>query len=385
MQNLTLVCKLNPTFAQVAKIEATLKEFAAACNYVNEHIKPSITSKRTIQDRMYDLIRQQFELSSNLVVRVCARVGANRKTAQLKGKEIKKFRPTSADYDSRIFTFREKDWSASLTLVGGREHIAMTLGSYQRGKLKGRQPTSAQLCKHRDGKYYLHIQLKDETQEPAKANIVIGVDFGRRDIAVTSEGDNWDGEQIKQVRDRFARTRASLQSKGTKNSKRVLKRLSGRERRYQAWMNHTISRSIIQRAGQTNSAIAIEDLTGIRERTNQEPRKKVERRRSNNWAFYQLRLFLTYKGSKEGVRIVVVPPQYTSKTCHQCLHIHPDPDKSYQSGKRFKCGNCKWHGDADFNGSQVIRLLGSCVTRAEESWLSCEIVGGSKARALCVA
>lgn len=379
MQNLTLVCKLNPTPEQAAKIKATLQAFADACNWVNEHVKSSITSKRTIQTLVYEQVRQQFGLSANLAVRVCARVGANRTAAKSKGKKVKAFRPSSADYDSRIFAFRENDWSASLTLIGGRERVPMALGSYQRGKLKGRQPTSAQLCLHRDGNFYLHIQLKDEAPEPAKASNVIGVDFGRRDIAVTSEGDKWDGEGIKQVRDRFSRVRASLQSKGTKNAKRVLKRLSGRERRYQAWLNHTISRNIIDRAKQTDSAVAIEDLTGIRDRTNQQPRNKTERRRSNSWAFYQLRTFLEYKGIQAGVEVVAVSPRYTSQTCHHCLHI------GQRSGKSFKCGNCGYHGDADLNGSQVIRLLGQCVTLPGESWLFCEITRGSKAHALGVA
>lgn len=46
-QILTLVCKLQPTPEQVAKIEVTLKAFAGACNYANQTVKPAITNKRT--------------------------------------------------------------------------------------------------------------------------------------------------------------------------------------------------------------------------------------------------------------------------------------------------------------------------------------------------
>ncbi|MGC9504697.1 RNA-guided endonuclease TnpB family protein [Baaleninema sp.] len=121
-------------------------------------------------------------------------------------------------------------------------------------------------------------------------------------------------------------------AKGTKGAKRLLKRLSGRERRYQSWVNHNISKQIVRRAKDTQSIIALEDLTGIRERTNRQPRTKTERRRSNSWAFYQLRLFIDYKAIKEGVEVVRVPPAYTSQTCHNCLHIHPQKGKSYRSG-----------------------------------------------------
>ena len=346
-QVLTIVCKLNPTSAQVAMIEATLKAFADGCNYANEQIKPQITSKTTIQNMVYQDLRSMFGLSANLAVRACARVGANRKTAKQKGKPVQTFKPTSADYDARIFALREKDWTASLTLIGGREHLRIDVGNYQRGKLKGRKPTSAQLCLHRDGKFYIHIQVKDEVTEPIKSNQVIGVDFGRRDIAVTSIGDKWDGKQIQKVRDKFARVRTSLQkkaSKGTRSTRRrarqILQLLSGSERRYQQWLNHNISKLIVLSALQNNAIIAIEDLTGIRERTNSQPRNQIERRRSNSWAFFQLRMFLSYKSLKYGVELVAVNPAYTSQTCAECLHIHPVKGKSYRSGKVFKCGHC---------------------------------------------
>ncbi len=130
------------------------------------------------------------------------------------------------------------------------------------------------------------------------------------------------GKPIQKVRDKFAKARASVQkksTKGTRSSRRrcrqLLKRLSGKEQKFQSWLNHNISRAIINQAKSQNAIVAIEDLTGIRERTNTQPRNKTERRRSNSWAFYQLRFFLEYKGIKAGVEVVAVPPQYTSQTC----------------------------------------------------------------------
>jgi putative transposase len=93
---------------------------------------------------VYNEIRALFGLSANLTVRACARVGANRKTAKLKDKQVLTFKPTSADYDPRIFSFREKDWTVSLTLMNGREHIKIDVGNYQRGKLKANISTVMQ-------------------------------------------------------------------------------------------------------------------------------------------------------------------------------------------------------------------------------------------------
>ena len=178
----------------------------------------------------------------------------------------------------------------------------------------------------------------------------------------------------------FPFVRASLQKKapkGTRTIRRrcreVLRRLSGRERRYQQWLNHNISKSVVRRAVSLSASIAIEDLTGIRERTNGQPRNKTERRRSNSWAFYQLRMFIEYKALGAGVRVIPISPAYTSQMCHQCLHIHPVKGKSYRSGKIFRCGHCNWLGDADFNGANNITLVGLSINQPGGTGLSCKL------------
>jgi putative transposase len=181
-QVLTIVCKINPTPEQVARIEATLKAFADACNYINEVVEPKLTHNVTIQNQVYTQIREQFGLASNLAIRAINRVSANRKTAKRMGKPVRKFLPTSADYDARIFSLREKDWSVSLTLVGGRERFLVDVGSYQKGKLSGFTPTSATLVKHQNGTYSVNIQVKDDAPPRQDSKGVIGVDLGRRDI-----------------------------------------------------------------------------------------------------------------------------------------------------------------------------------------------------------
>ena len=376
-QALTLVVKLNVEPEQASQLEETCQAFANACTWINENVNHRLTNRNSIQAVCYNDVKEKFRLKANHIVRACARVGANRLTAKAKGRKVKGFKPTSFDCDGRTFSFREKDWTISVSTLGKRLRIPLNASNYHRGKLTGQKPTSAQICKHKDGQWYAHIQIKHSVPEPKNTSNVIGVDFGRREIAKTSTDQGWDGQDIQQKRDQFSRVRASLQKKasqGTRSSRRrcreVLKRLSGREKRYQKWLNHNISKQIIEEARQTNSTVAIEDLTGIRERTNQKPRNKTERRRSNNWAFYQLRTLLEYKGIKEGVKVVAVPPAYTSQTCHCCNHI------GIRTNKNFKCSNqyCGWVGDADLNGALMIKKWGESVNSPRGSEiLSCRI------------
>jgi IS605 OrfB family transposase len=378
-QFLTLVVKLQASTEQQQLLSDTANAFSSACNWINQNVNPNLTNKNSIQAVCYKDVKDQFGLTANHVVRACARVGANRLTAKYKDKKVKGFKPTSFDCDARTFRFIEKDWTVSISTTGKRLTVPLRASNYHRGKLTGQNPTSAQICLHKDNCWYVHIQLKSETPKTGKTDNVIGVDFGRRDLAVTSTGKSWSGQEIQETRDQYSRVRASLQKKasqGTRSSRRrarqILKRLSGRERRYQAWLNHNISKSIINDAKESNAFVSIEDLTGIRERTNSKPRNKTERRRSNSWAFYQLRAFLEYKGISEGVEVIAVNPAYTSQTCHCCLHI------GVRTEKRFKCSNkvCGWLGDADENGSKMVAKQGLSVNQPGGSWLSCEITGG---------
>jgi putative transposase len=378
-QVLTVSCKLQVTPEQVATIEATLKAFAEACEYVNGTVKPNLMNELAIQSLVYQDVRAKFGLSSQLAIHAIRRVAGNRKTAKKDGKPVKGFKPTSATYDVRTFSFREKDWMVSLTMLGGRERFALAIGNYQRGLLKGQTPKTATLAKRKDGNYYLNIQLESIPPEPKETNDVIGCDLGRTDIVVSSEGDKFSGKEITNVRNKHAALRAKLQqksSKGTRSTRRrcreLLKRLSGKERRFQSHTNHVISYRLIQRAKAENKAVAIEDLTGIRERTNRLPQSKKNKRLGNSWAFYQLRQFLTYKAIKHGVKLVLIDPRYTSQTCHNCFHLHPVAGESYRSGKRFTCGYCSWSGDADYNGAQNIAALGKVTINSPcGSGLSC--------------
>ncbi|MGY2838263.1 RNA-guided endonuclease InsQ/TnpB family protein [Thermostichus sp. MS-CIW-41] len=387
-QVLTVSCKLKVSQSQAAKLDATMDAFVQALNWVNQNTPEKVVNAVKLQSLCYYQIRARFGLSSNLAQQVCRRLAGARKVAQQKNRPVKAFKRGFATYDARIFSFREKDWTVSLTTVGGRERFELAIGRYQRERLAGSNPKSATLVKRKDGSYSIQICVETEPSPPQRTGRVLGVDLGRTDIAHTSEGDNWNGQQLNRIRDHYSRLRAVLQrkaSKGTRSSRRrcrqLLQRLSGKERRFQAWVNHRISKAIVSRAKATNSAIALEDLTGIRERVNQQPRSKAERRRANSWAFYQLRQFLEYKARAAGVSLILVPPAYTSQTCHRCLHIHPEQGKSYRSGKSFKCGHCGWEGDADLNGANVIALLGAVVNQPRGSGLFCSLVEQSRLRA----
>ena len=140
-----------------------------------------------------------------------------------------------------------------------------------------------------------------------------------------------------------------MQSVNTKSAKRHLKKLSGKEHRFATNTNHIISKNIVKKAKGTSSAIAIEDLSGIRMR---ETVKKGNRYMHNSWAFYQLRLFIEYKAMEAGIPVIVIDPHNTSRECPNC---HTISKKNRPERSVFKCISCGLKGEADYIASLNIR------------------------------
>ena len=343
----TVVCKLAPTSEQRAEIEVTLIAFAAACDFAADTAREiGSTNKVKVQQAGYQEIRTCFGLSANLAIRAIARACAALKVpAQMHAR----FRPTSIDYDARIFSFREWDWTFSLTLLHSRARIKTRLGDRQHRMLRGRHPTSAVLVKRRDGALFLHVQVEQEDPDPIEPAGVLGVDLGVVNLAVTDDGETFAGAAVETVRRRYARRRRELQPQKSKSARKRLRRIRMRESSFRKNQNHVISKRLVEKAKGTASAIALEDLVGIGTRTTA---RKADRSRLKGWAFYQLRSFIEYKAASAGVPVLLVDPAYTSQQCSLCGHTAKTNRRSRDD---FRCHGCGLALPADLNAAINIR------------------------------
>lgn len=352
---------------QCESIDSTLKQFAWACNQILAVAKTeNCWSATKLQKLTYYDIRALTKLKANHVCNAVRRV-VNAKSSTGK---VKEFRATSIALDVRTFIY--KDGFVGITLVDKRHWFEWKLSWEQRRILEGKHLSFATLSRTRSGQYFLNVAVEvDCDRHYISKDRAIGVDLGRRAIAATSTSESWDGEQLNKTRDRYAKVRAKVQSKRSRSGRRLLRRLSGRERHFQQWVNHNISKLIVSTAKKNCAIISMENLTNIRQSLNAKPRDKQERRRTNNWSFYQLRLFIQYKANIAGIPVVFVPPAYTSQVCSHCNHIHPDPAKSFRREKRFVCGYCGADCDADYNAARNIAAYGVTINSPEAPKLSC--------------
>ena len=111
-------------------------------------------------------------------------------------------------------------------------------------------------------------------------------------------------------------------------------------------------------------------MTNIRWTTT--PKSKNNKTELNRWSFYQLRQFLTYKSLLNGVKLVVIPPAYTSQTCSVCHHIGTK-ENSFRKGKKFACTNCGNVTDADINAAHNIAAWGVSVITPEKNNMFCSL------------
>jgi putative transposase len=261
-----------------------------------------------------------------------------------------------------------------LRFIGEPAQIAM-LRAYRCGE------TDLVIRRGRGGAMVAYLIATIEVPDPPvhtgehlhRADGWIGVDLGVQNIAVTSDralarelmttygADAADGAagrgSVKDRRTRNRELRQKLQKKNTKSAKRLLRKRARTEARFAANVNHQISKRIVAEAERTGRGIAVEELTGIRERVRF---RKPQRATHASWAFAQLGAFLTYKAARAGVPFVHVDPAYTSQRCTHCGYIDR---RNRISQAEFVCRDCGFIAEhSDILGADNIAL------RAADTW-----------------
>jgi putative transposase len=359
---LTAAIQLLPTPDQADALKRTLEAANAACNSISQLAWESRTFRQfAIHKLTYQAVRETFSLAAQLAVRCIGKVADAYK---LDRKTQRTFQPYGAvPYDDRILSYNLKGSAVSIWTLDGRQAIPFVCGDRQR-ELLATQRGETDLAFVR-GKWYLFVACEVETPEPIDAEEALGVDLGIVNLATDSDGETFSGEQVERRRQWYACRRQALQKVGTKSAKRHLKRLAGRQRRFQKDTNHVISKRLVAKAERTKRAIALEDLKSIRQRAR--VKGPQQRARHSNWAFGQLRACISYKAQRAGVTVSFIAPVYTSQRCSACGHTER---ANRRSQAEFCCVVCGHASPADYNAA--INIERAAVKRPMVSSLRAE-------------
>ena len=328
-----------------------------------------ITANSTARDALYEELREETELTANLVQEAIRRAvqatkGCVERWRQGKRVSQPEFTSWSMLYDKRSATFYRN--KVSLSTVNGRVECEFELPSdsltpYEQYVLSEEFEFRASTLQYDavDDEFYFHITTqKYDSEEDGSDNAevsadtehqtVLGIDLGVNSLAVSSTGTFWHGDDYDHWCREFEKRRGEMQQCETQAAHNALLRLGKREDAWRKQYIHTVANELVSEAVEHDcDVIAFEDLTDIRERL---PHAKWH----HVWAFRRLFEYVSYKAPERGVSVEQVEPNHTSQRCSRtdCGFTHDDN----RHGEHFECQKCGYEVNADYNGAKNIGL-----------------------------
>jgi len=365
---LTLKIKLETTQQASQSLSETQKTYLVALNHTSEvAFEKKVFNSVALHHITYRDVRELTKLPANLVCsarNVVAEAYKRDKDKHHRWKETVAMR-----YDARTLTVKLDQEYATLTTLDGRARVNLILSDYHRQYLDGTWEVEPTATVSRKGRtWYLHLIVTKGIPD-SQSNGVIGVDSGIVRIATVNTGKVFNSGIIKHIRERRFKQRRDLQSARHKsrNQRRLLKRLAGKEKRSVEWLLWNVANGIVDEALKANAGtIAVEDLKGIRARIRV---AKKQRLIQHGWPFSSLFLKIAHVASKQGIKVESVDARNTSRAC-RCGHV----DKANRTTQSmFRCVVCGYSHNADYVASHnvaaryVEQRCESVTTRSESA------------------
>ena len=345
-------------------LEDTVDTFLWSAQYVVDHAFQGeyvTTSKTTLDDETYDDVREKtngfngglVQAARNKAAEACKSVVGRWRTGKKASKPT--FTSPHVIYDHRTATFH--DDYVSLATTDGRIEADYVLPDEDSDTPHSEYLFSDEYeirgaeLHYQNGDWVLHVHCKKEVesdtseQATTENGTVLGVDLGVNNLAVTSTGTFWTGDEFDHWRREYEKRRGSLQQCGTRwahqNSQSVGRKEEGRFKT----MLHRISNELVAEARENEcSVVAFEDLTDIRERTGASWGHK--------WAFDRLHEYVEYKAEEYDITVEQVDPGNTSRRYSECGFTHLDN----REDEDFECLKCGYENHADYNAAKNIGL-----------------------------
>ena len=230
-------------------------------------------------------------------------------------------------------------WVKIATLDKGKP-LLFPIKSYDYAELyfKNWQPLKGGRLLKQNNHWLLELTFQKETPAKKEKGKVIGIDMGIKKLIVTSEGKEY-GKDIEKLMNKIQRKQ--------QNSKAFKKALKERD--------YYINQAVKELPFKKIKCLVMEAIKNIKRNIAKERRlRKSFRTKFQRWTYCQLfkRIKLTTEAA--GVHLQLVNPAHTSQACSKCGFVR----KQNRINEIFKCRNCGYTLDADYNASLNILNLG---------------------------
>tara|TARA_Y100000034_G_scaffold36917_1_gene45392 strand:- start:1134 stop:2279 length:1146 start_codon:yes stop_codon:yes gene_type:complete len=337
--------KLLGDMTKISNVSSSYKE---AANWLSQIIykrgKPG--SPNALHHEFYGTIRQKFQLPSQLTCSLFKHVVAS-------------YRSMKSNKKWKLAIYKKPTipicWKRDFNLSKIR---GLTIWK-DKFQYKSRKLPEGKWCDSKlkliNNQWYLFLTIEVDVPEPKQSGTIVGIDSGQKNLltAVDKKSNKTlyvSGNRLNHKRLCIRQTRAKVASVGTPSAKRLLKRLSGKEKAVTQEMLHLASKQVVTFAESVNAKVVVmEDLTGIRK--NKKTHRK-QRARNNRWPFKQCQFYIAYKAESVGIAAEHVNPAHTSQSCPCCGHT----EKANRNGLKFRCKSCGYQDNADRVGGLNISL-----------------------------
>jgi putative transposase len=187
---------------------------------------------------------------------------------------------------------------------------------------------------------------------------IIGIDRNLRNVTV---GNNdkvlfFKTNKLLSIKENTIHARSGFKRNDYRVKRKFFQKFNQRMQHRTKKLIHRISKQIVEKAKQSESAIVFENLKGIRKlyrKGNGQGNKY--RRMMNGWQTYELQRQIQYKAEWEGLHVLYVDPKRTSTLCPVCgKRIQEDR----QNRRKLWCNNCMKSMDRDVVASLNIAYKG---------------------------
>ncbi len=326
----------------------TIQTYSEIYKYIlGVGLKSKTFNKVELHKLTYYKIRKKYPDFPSALIQTVRDVSAETlKRTKLK-KNIKTKQYTSVRLDKRNLSIKFEDNLISISSGSGRLKINFK-DNPQSLKYKEWKPIAGALL-YKNSNLYLNVVVEKENPKVIEftENEILGIDRGVNNILVCSNNQFFNSKHLKKVKGQYQYLKSVLQSKGSPSSRRHLKKLSGKEKRFVLDTNHCLGKTL------ANSDFKVFVLENLKRMTNKKLGKKFNKK-IGNWSFKQFEMFLKYKCEALGKIVLNVNPKYTSQMCSVCNH----QEKTNRKGAVFKCQKCGFELHSDLNASRNIANLG---------------------------
>ena len=328
------------------------------CQMVNDCIKIGLENNCTTLKRLSSLSYRKlgnYQILSSYKLNAISQAAG--RLCQMK-QSIKRGIKTKSPYVRKPFLVNCYGFKINGCLLSipfkPREPINILLNEHTQKILSDQTLKVRSFCMNESG-----ISLCIQKQvEQIKCEKVMGIDRNLRNVTI---GNNdkvlfYKTNKLLSIRENTIHARAGFKRNDWRTKQKFFQKFNARMQCRTKKFLHKISKQIVDMAKQNKSAIAFENLKGIRKlyrKGNGQGNKY--RRRMNGWQFYELQRQIQYKAEWEGIPVTFVDPKRTSMLCPVCgKRLQEDR----QNRRKLWCNNCMKLMDRDVVASLNIAYKG---------------------------